>query len=196
MTKTKTKIALWLASIVSISAYSAVLARGQDSGLNGLDADRMGRIAGTPVSGAGTVIAPAVMREPSESPVAKAAIVALAPPPPGVIAENLLAEEIAAKFEPLEVCRIDVARGKQVRARDVAAEPLILRWTIQPTGRVTAPEVVGTTVADAEVLDCVKRRMNGWTFSRPSGGPLPVERVLRFRQAPPPLLPATPPAAM
>jgi hypothetical protein len=185
MNKTKVKVALWLASIVSVCAYSAGLPRAQDSGLNGLDADRMGRIAGTPVHGTGTVIAPAAMAERSESPVARAAGVALAPPPPGVIADKLLAGEIAAKFEPLEVCRIDVARGKQVRARDVAAEPLILRWTIQPTGRVTAAEVVATTVVDAEVLDCVKRRMNEWTFSRPSGGPLPVERVLRFRSAPP-----------
>jgi len=182
---------LWVGTMVSASVFSSVLARAQDAGLNGLDADRMGRIAGTAVNGTGTVIAPAVLRQRRESPVTPAAHVALAPPPPGIIAEELLAEEIAAKFEPLEVCRIDVARGKQVRARDVAADPLILRWTIQPTGRVTAAEVVATTAVDAEVLDCVKRRMNEWTFSRPSGGPLPVERVLRFRSAPPLLLPAT-----
>ena len=185
------KVALWLASIVSVSAYPAVLARAQDAGLNGLDADRMGRIAGTPVSGSGTVIAPATIRERSESPVAAAAIVALAPRPPGVIGEELLAAEIATKFEPLAVCRIDVARGKQVRTRDVEADRLTLRWTIQPTGQVDAAEVVGTTAVDADVLDCVKQQMNGWTFSRPSGGPLPVERELRFRSAPPPPPPAT-----
>jgi hypothetical protein len=186
----RVKVALWLASIVSVSAYSAVLAGAPDAGLNGLDADRLGRIAGTPVSGTGTVIAPAAIRERSETPVAGAATAALAPRPPGVIGEDLLAAEIATKFEPLAVCRIDVARGKQVRTRDVEADRLTLRWTIQPTGQVAAAEVVGTTAVDAGVLDCVKRQMNEWTFSSPSGGPLPVERVLRFRSTPLPLPPA------
>jgi hypothetical protein len=185
MKKSRMKVALGIGTIVSLSAYPSFLARAQDSGLNGLDADRMGRIAGMSVNGTGTVIAPAAVRQRSESPVAPAAIVALAPPPPGVIPEKLLAAEIATKFEPLDVCRIDVARGKQVRTRDVEAHRLTLRWTIQPTGRVTAAEVVATTAVDAEVLDCVKRRMTGWTFSRPSGGPLPVEHVLEFRSAPP-----------
>src|SRR5688572_13140282 len=101
MIMTRMKVALWLASIISVSAYPAVLARAQDAGLNGLDADRMGRIAGTPVSGSatGTVIAPAAIRQPRESPVAGAAIVALAPRPPGVIGEALLAAEIATRFQ-------------------------------------------------------------------------------------------------
>ena len=80
-----------------------------------------------------------------------AATVALAPPPPGVIDDKLLDSEIATRFEPLALCRIDVARNKQLRAEEVEADRLTLRWTIQPTGKVTATEVVATTPVDADV---------------------------------------------
>jgi hypothetical protein len=188
MNKTRMKIALLAATMISVSAYSSVLAHAQNSGLNGLDgldADRTGRIAGAPVNGTGTVVAPAALHERRESSVTPAAAKALAPPPPGVLAEEVLAVEIASRFESLELCRIDVARGQRVPTGDVEADRLTLRWTIEPTGRVTAAEVVGTTAVDAHVLDCVKRQMTGWTFSRPSGGPLPIERTFTFRSAPP-----------
>jgi hypothetical protein len=185
MSKAKVKIAIWVGAMASVAAGCSLRAHAQSAGLNGLDPDRTGRIANVPVAREGTSIAPAVLRQSREAPVTPAATVALAPPPPGVIDGKLLDSEIAARFEPLEQCRIDVARGKQLRAEQVAADRLTLRWTIELTGKVHAPEVVGTTAVDADVLDCVKRQMSGWTFSRPSGGPLPVERAFTFRSAPP-----------
>ena len=182
-TQTNVKIALWVGTVLSVSACSSVLAHAQVSGLNGIDAGRTGRIATAPVTHEGTAIAPAILRQSQEAPVAPAATVALAPPPPGVIDDKLLASEIATRFEPLALCRIDVARDKQLRAGEVEADRLTLRWTIEPTGKVTAVEVVGTTAVDADVLNCVKQKMTAWTFSRPSGGPLPVERVFQFRSA-------------
>jgi hypothetical protein len=101
MNKTTMKIALWVGTVVSVSAYSSLLAHAQTSGLNGLDPNRTGRIATIPVAHAGTAIAPAVLRQRSEAPVAPAATVALAPPPPGVIDDKLLAREIETRFEPL-----------------------------------------------------------------------------------------------
>jgi predicted aconitase with swiveling domain len=177
------KIGLWIGTIISVSAYSSVLAHAQTSGLNGLDPNRTGRIATVPVAHEGATIAPAVLRQSQEAPVAPAAIVALAPPAPGVIDDKLLAGEIATRFEPLALCRIDVARSKQVRVEEVAADRLTLRWTIDPNGKATTTQVVATTPVDADVLHCVKQQMLGWTFSRPSGGPLPVERVYQFRSA-------------
>ena len=191
-TQTKVKIALWVGAVVSVSACSAGLAHAQISGLNGIDAGRTGRIANAPVAHEGTAIAPAVLRQSHEAPVAPAATLALAPPPPGVIDDKLLAREIETRFEPLALCRIDVARAKRLRAEEVEADRLTLRWTIAPTGTVIAPEVVATTAVDADVLHCVKQQMTTWTFSRPSGGPLPVERVFSFRSAE---LPAPPPTA-
>jgi len=192
MDRTRIKIALCVGTLVSVFASFSVLAHAQSAGLNGLDPNRTGRIAAIPVAHEGTTIAPAVLRQSSEASVMPAATVALAPPPPGVIDEKLLAGEIATRFEPLALCRIDVAREKRLRAEEIEADRLTLRWTIEPTGKVSAPEVVGTTAVDADVLDCVKRQMTAWTFSRPSGGPLPVERVFQFRSA---QLPAALPAA-
>ena len=183
MDRTKIKFGLCVGTVVSMLPYLSVLAHAQSPNLNGLDPNRAGRIADAPVAHAGTTIEPAVLRQSHEAPVTPAATVALAPPPPGVIDDKLLAGEIAARFEPLAQCRIDVARHKQLRADEVEADRLTLRWTIEPTGKVSAPEVVGTTAVDADVLDCVKRQMTDWTFSRPSGGPLPVERVFQFRSA-------------
>ena len=185
MNETRLKIALWLGTMVSVSAYSSVLAHAESTGLNGLDPNRTGRIANVPVAHEGTAIAPAVLRQSRETSVTPAATVALAPRPPGVIDDKLLAGEIATRFEPLALCRIDVARDKQLRAEDVEADRLTLRWIIEPTGKVTATEVVGMTAVDPDVLNCVKQQMTGWTFSRPSGGPLPVERVFQFRSVQP-----------
>ena len=145
MNKTRMKIAIWVGTVVSVSACSSVLAHAESAGLNGLDPDRTGRIANVPVAHDGTTIRPAVLRQSREAPVTPAATVALAPHPPGVIDDKLLAGEIATRFEPLALCRIDVARNKQLRAEDVEADRLTLRWTIEPTGKVTATEVVGTT---------------------------------------------------
>ena len=41
--------------------------------------------------------------------------------------------------------------------------------------------VVATDPTDADVMDCVKAAMSGWTFTRPRGGPVAVERTFRFR---------------
>lgn len=186
MNPTRMEIVLMVGTMVSVCTYSVAVAYAQTSGLNGLDADRMGRIAGAPLSSTGAVVRPAVLDESRESPVMPAAAKALAPPPPGVLADEVLAAEIETRFESLELCRIDVARDRQVLAGDVEADRLTLRWTIDLAGGVTAAEVVGTTAVDANVLDCVKRQMTGWTFSRPSGGPLPVERTFTFRSLPQP----------
>ena len=187
MDRTRMKIAIWAGwvTVVSVAACSSVMAHAEGAGLHGLDPDRTGRIANVPVAHEGTAIRPAVLRQSREAPVTPAATVALAPPLPGVIDEKLLAGEIATRFEPLAQCRIDVARNKKLRAEEVEADRLTLRWTIEPNGKVTATEVVGTTAVDADVLHCVKQQMIGWTFSRPSGGPLPVERAYQFRSAQP-----------
>ena len=181
MDRTRIKIAFCVGTLVSVFASFSVLAHAQSVRLNGLDPNRTGRIAHVPVAHEGTMIAPAVLRQSREAPVTPAATVALAPPPPGVIDDKLLGKEIATRLEPLALCRIDVARDKRLRAGEVEADRLTLRWTIEPTGKVTATEVVGTTAVDADVLHCVKQQMTAWTFSRPSGGPLPVERVFQFR---------------
>jgi hypothetical protein len=147
----------------------------------------MGQVAGSSVEG-GTAIVPFdgdAMQSTSELRVAGAAAAALAPRPPGTIDQPVLAGEIAARLEPLEDCRILVARRENVVASEVAADHLTLRWTIGEAGRAFGAEVVAATPTDDGILDCVKRQMANWTFSPPSGGPLPVERDFTFRSRPP-----------
>jgi hypothetical protein len=78
MDRTRIKIALCVAAVMSMSASFSVLAHAQSAGLNGLDPNRHGRIAAVPVAHEGTKIAPAVLRQSSEAPVTAAATVALA----------------------------------------------------------------------------------------------------------------------
>ena len=51
----------------------------------------------------------------------------------------------------------------------------------QPQGDIAATEVVATAPIDIDVMDCVKGAMRTWTFTRPRGGPVPVERAFHFR---------------
>lgn len=194
------RVPFWAVTIVIMSTYSSVLARAQLTDaperaaiLNGLAPDRAGRISGASVDGRGIEIAPSdvdVTKGPRESLVAGPAAAALAPPQAGSIDAQELASEIAERFQPLAGCRIDVARRRRVSIGAIAADRLTLRWTITERGQVASPEAVGTTAVDDAVLDCVKREMKAWTFSSPSGGPLPVERLFRFR---PVLSPGDPP---
>jgi hypothetical protein len=105
-------------------------------------------------------------------------------PPEGVIDPARLEREIATNFESVENCRVDVARVKQVQLGKVMADQLLLRWTIEPSGQTAATEVVATTPVDLEVMDCVKGIMTRWTFTRPRGGQVHVERAFTFRKVP------------
>lgn len=116
-----------------------------------------------------------------------AADIANAPPPrppQGVIDPERLARETASAFETVENCRFDVARDKRVAPSKVAADRLILRWTIDPSGYTSATEVVAATPVDLALMDCVKAAMSQWSFTRPRGGPVSVERLYTFRLMP------------
>jgi len=116
-----------------------------------------------------------------------AADIANAPPPrppEGIIDPARLESETAAALETVENCRLDVARDKQVTPAKVAADRLILRWTIQPSGLTSGTEVVAAAPVDLDVMDCVKAAMSRWSFTKPRGGSVPVERVYTFRQMP------------
>ena len=75
-------------------------------------------------------------------------------------------------------CRVEVARAKQVTPPQVVADKLLLRWIIEPDGTTASTDVVATAPVDLGVMDCAKRVMSQWTFTRPRGGPMPVERPL------------------
>ena len=102
-------------------------------------------------------------------------------PRAGIVDRAVLDRQIRARFASVRDCRVEVARRKQVAPARVNAGALTLRWVILPTGEVVAAAVVVTTPTDGELVDCVKRRMVTWTFTRPRGGSVAVERTLNFR---------------
>jgi hypothetical protein len=105
-------------------------------------------------------------------------------PPEGIIDPAMLSQEIAANFETVENCRVDVARAKRVPPSKVVADELLLRWTIEPTGQTGPTEVVATRQVDLDLMDCVKAAMSRWAFTPPRGGAVRIERPFAFRLVP------------
>jgi hypothetical protein len=149
-----------------------------------------GRVGAPNVETGGTAVEPrSTVTIPSENSVERAVAAegeaeddsARKATPGGVIDPVRLDQEVKARFSEARTCRIDVARRKQVGLAKVMVKTLELRWTILPTGAVTATQVVATSPADPEIMSCVKARMASWTFTRPEGGPVAVDRSFWFR---------------
>jgi hypothetical protein len=105
-------------------------------------------------------------------------------PPEGTIDPVRLSQELQANFETLENCRVDVARARRVELSKVVADQLLLRWTIEPSGLTYATEVVAARPVDLDLMDCVKAAMSRWSFTRPRGGAVHIERPFTFRRVP------------
>jgi hypothetical protein len=153
--------------------------------LDGPSLRETGRIAVTPttmpMNGTDNEATPSTL--PKEKSIARAAssiepvVVAR---PTGVIDPRVLNREIAEHFQDIAGCRVDVARAKQVMPAQIVADKLLLRWTIAPDGSTAATDVVAIQPVDLGIMDCAKRVMSQWTFTRPRGGPLTVERPYSF----------------
>jgi len=146
-----------------------------------------GRIAATPVPMPSTAIensldTPGVSKEKSITPAASS--IAVAPTRPhGVMDPRVLDREIGEHFADIAGCRVEVARAKQVTPPQIVADEILLRWTIDSDGSISSTEVVAIAPVDMGVMDCAKRTMSQWTFSRPRGGPVTVERKFKFASA-------------
>jgi hypothetical protein len=89
---------------------------------------------------------------------------------------------MGTRVNELLACRMDVAAERRVPAQKILAGALLLRWTVQGDGAVDSPEVVALRDTDPDVLVCVKRKLAGWSFTRPAAGqPVHLEHRLAFR---------------
>lgn len=102
-------------------------------------------------------------------------------PPVGTIDPMLLNREMNANLAKVEDCRIEVARARQVPPSQVPAEPLVLRWTIQPTGQTQTRDVLASAMTDQDVVTCAKATMSQWRFTPPRGGSMDLEKTVSFR---------------
>jgi hypothetical protein len=98
----------------------------------------------------------------------------------GQIDEAVLARQIRSRFAGLSECPVEVARHRHMSRASAASGRFTLRWTILRSGRVADTAVVANSTVNDRVMDCVKRRMNGWSFTPPVGGSVHLERPFRF----------------
>jgi hypothetical protein len=143
-----------------------------------------GRIAVMPAPGQMNLIEnEGPLKSPNEKSIAPAASTLGTAPvsrPAGVISPRVLEKEIGERFTDIWGCRVEVARMRQVTPNQIVADRLLLRWTIEPDGSTGPTDVVATEPVDLAVMDCAKRVMSQWKFSRPRGGAMPVERPFTF----------------
>jgi len=93
---------------------------------------------------------------------------------------GLSEQEYAQTQKPVANCRIEVARRRRVAPAQVAAGNVVLRFTIEPSGRVRDAEAVSAVNTDLEVAACAKRVLSEWTFAKHATGNINVERVYRL----------------
>jgi hypothetical protein len=81
-------------------------------------------------------------------------------------------------------CRIEVARRRRLPPSKVAAGSVVLRFTIERTGRVREAEALSAIDTDLEVAACAKRVLSEWTFTkRMRDAAVVVERTYRFSRS-------------
>jgi hypothetical protein len=92
----------------------------------------------------------------------------------GRVNPAVVAMEARPHVRALRSCPIEVARRRQVPLSEVRARDIELTFTIQTNGAVTDAQALAAKDADDDVLACVGRRMFGWRFTPPDGGPAKV----------------------
>jgi hypothetical protein len=152
--------------------------------MNGPSLRETGRIAVAPVPmSTGMIESEGTPKSPKEKSIARAASSIDTGPaarPSGVIDARVLDREIAQRFADIAGCRVEVARAKQVKPAEIVADKLLLRWIIEPDGSIGSTDVVAIMPVDLGIMDCAKRVMSQWKFTRPRGGPMTVERPFTF----------------
>jgi hypothetical protein len=163
-------------AIFAITVGVALSARARADGLTGLDAklratgrvgtltpQATGPIAGTaPDAGAAERTRDpqrALSRIEDENDATQAAA-------PDARASGASEEELQQTDGTVAACRIEVARRRRLPPAKIAAGTVVLRFTIEKTGRVREAEALSALDTDLEVAACAKRVLSGWTFTR------------------------------
>jgi hypothetical protein len=88
--------------------------------------------------------------------------------------------EVRSTEGPVAACHLEVARRRHVPPAKVAAGTVVLRFTIEKTGRVRDAEALSVENTDLEVAACAKRVLSEWVFAKRAQGGTIVERTYRF----------------
>jgi hypothetical protein len=127
------------------------------------------------------IAAPAEVAPAQERPVLTPLALRPPPAPPvGALDQELLETEVTQHLPDLEVCRaIPPSKGEAA-----PAGLAVLRWTIMSDGHTKGTVVYQKRPTDIELMGCMRRRMEAWTFTPPTGGPVQVEQVYRLASPP------------
>jgi hypothetical protein len=170
--------------VVVWAAGGVARADGVPTGLTGLDVEMngTGRV-GNPWQGAEGPIAAPRIPDPSSNRHAPETIPRATrdgeqtpPPRRGDLSE----QEYRQTDVAVGNCRVEVARRRQVAPARLAAGTVLLRFTVETSGRVRNAEAVSETNTDLEVAACAKRVLSDWHFARHVGGEITVEREYRL----------------
>jgi hypothetical protein len=132
------------------------------------------------VTGKSRIADPAPVDQAKERPVLKAASLQPTPAPVGVVDRAILEAELNQRVRDLDGCRTTVARSEGVKREESPAGLVTMRWTIQPDGRTKNTLVFQQQATSLDLMKCVRKRMDAWQFTPPSGGPVVVEHTYRL----------------
>jgi hypothetical protein len=96
--------------------------------------------------------------------------------PPASLSE----EEMRRTEAPVNACRVEVARRRQISPRKVPANQVIVRFTVEPNGRVRNAETISAPATDLEIAACAKRVLSEWLFAKHAHGQITLQRTYHF----------------
>jgi hypothetical protein len=88
--------------------------------------------------------------------------------------------EVALTEAKVAACHLEVARRRHLPPAKIAARTVVLRFTIEKSGRVRDAEALSADGTDLEVAACAKRVLSEWVFAKRAQGGTVVERTYRF----------------
>jgi len=88
--------------------------------------------------------------------------------------------EVGLTETKVAACHLEVARRRQLPPAKIAAGTVVLRFTIEKSGRVRNAEALSADGTDLEVAACAKRVLSEWVFAKRAQGGTVVERTYRF----------------
>jgi hypothetical protein len=89
-------------------------------------------------------------------------------------------KEVQPTDSAVAACRIEVARRRRVPPSMIAATAVVVRFTIEPSGRVRNAEALSAPGTDLDVAACAKRVISEWKFPKRVKDETTVERTYRF----------------
>jgi TonB family protein len=89
-------------------------------------------------------------------------------------------KEVQPTDGAVAACRIEVARRRRVPPSMIAATAVVVRFTIEPSGRVRNAEALSAPGTDLDVAACAKRVISEWKFPKRDKDATTVERTYRF----------------